>query len=219
MLRNGITDSPLVIWTDPSVDKAIMGERRTNRLKFFASPRRESVKPPSRRGLVLLNGQVPTRTTSKEHPMVQIIETIDVDVPVRTAYDQWTQFETFPNFLDEVESITQLDDKHTHWKVKVGPVEREFDAEITEQHPDERVAWNSIGGDTEHAGVVTFHKLTDTSSRVTVQLDWAPEGLLEKVGALVGAGSHAVKKDLKNFKEFIEAEGVETGAWRGDVPA
>jgi uncharacterized membrane protein len=219
MLRNGITDSPLVIWTDPSVDKAIMGERRTNRLKFFASLRVESVKPPSRKRIVLLNGQVPTRTTSKEHPMVQIIETIDVDVPVRTAYDQWTQFETFPKFLDEVESITQLDDKHTHWKVKVGPVEREFDAEITEQHPDERVAWNSIGGDTEHAGVVTFHKLTDTSSRVTVQLDWAPEGLLEKVGALVGAGSHAVKKDLKNFKEFIEAQGVETGAWRGDVPA
>ena len=106
--------------------------------------------------------------------MVQIIETIDVDVPVRTAYDQWTQFETFPKFLDEVESITQLDDKHTHWKVKVGPVEREFDAEITEQHPDERVAWTSTGGDTDHAGVVTFHKLTDDSSRVTVQLDCWP---------------------------------------------
>ena len=151
--------------------------------------------------------------------MVQIIETIDVDVPVRTAYDQWTQFETFPKFLDEVESITQLDDKHTHWKVKVGPVEREFDAEITEQHPDERVAWTSTGGDTDHAGVVTFHKLTDDSSRVTVQLDWAPDGLLETVGSLVGLGSHAVKKDLQNFKEFIEAWGTETGAWRGDIPA
>jgi uncharacterized membrane protein len=151
--------------------------------------------------------------------MAQIIESIDVDVPVRTAYNQWTQFESFPKFLDEVESITQLDDTHTHWKVRVGGVKREFDAEITEQHPDERVAWTSTGGDTDHAGVVTFHKLTDESSRVTVQLDWNPEGVLETVGSLVGLGSHAVKKDLQNFKEFIEAWGTETGAWRGDIPA
>ena len=101
----------------------------------------------------------------------------------------------------------------------VGGQKREFDAVITEQHPDERVAWNSTGGETEHAGVVTFHKLSDTTTRVTVQLDWDPQGLIEKVGSLVGAGSHAVKKDLKNFKEFIESQGVETGAWRGDVPA
>lgn len=151
--------------------------------------------------------------------MVQIIETIDVDVPVNTAYNQWTQFESFPKFLDEVESITQTGDTHTHWKVKVGGIEREFDAEITEQHPDERVAWTSTGGETEHAGAVTFHKLAEATTRVTVQIDWEPEGLVEKLGSLVGAGSHAVKKDLKNFKEFIENQGSETGAWRGDVPA
>ena len=151
--------------------------------------------------------------------MAHIEKSIDVDVPVRTAYNQWTQFESFPKFLDEVESITQLDDTHTHWKVRVAGVKREFDAEITEQHPDERVAWTSTGGDSDHAGVVTFHKLTDDSSRVTVQLDWAPEGVLETVGSLVGLGSHAVKKDLQNFKEFIEAWGTETGAWRGDIPA
>ena len=151
--------------------------------------------------------------------MGQIIETIDVEVPVSTAYNQWTQFESFPQFLDEVEQITQIDDTHTHWKVKVGGAEREFDAEITEQHPDERVAWKSTGGESEHAGVVTFHKLSDTTSRVTVQLDWEPSGALEKIGSLVGAGSHAVKKDLKNFKEFIENAGHETGAWRGDVEA
>ncbi|WP_251455407.1 SRPBCC family protein [Microbacterium sp. Marseille-Q6648] len=150
--------------------------------------------------------------------MTSITESIDVDVPVTVAYNQWTQFESFPHFLDEVESITQLDDTHTHWKVNVGGADREFDAEITEQHPDERVAWKSTGGETQHAGVVTFHKLSDTSSRVTVQLDWEPEGLVEKVGALVGAGSHAVKKDLKNFKEYIESRGGESGAWRGDVP-
>ena len=149
--------------------------------------------------------------------MTQIIESIDVDVPVTTAYNQWTQFESFPRFLDEVESITQLDDTHTRWKVRVGMFTREFDAEITEQHPDERVAWRSTGGETEHAGVVTFHKLDENSTRVTAQIDWEPHGLLEKLGSLVGAGSHAVKKDLENFKEFIERTGHETGAWRGDV--
>ncbi|WP_396667453.1 SRPBCC family protein [Microbacterium sp. R86528] len=151
--------------------------------------------------------------------MTQIIETIDVDVPVSTAYNQWTQFESFPKFLDEVESITQVDDTHNLWKVRVGGAEREFGTEITEQHPDERVAWRSVGGETEHAGAVTFHKLSDSETRVTVQIDWDPQGLLENVGSLVGAGSHAVKKDLKNFKEFIESRHTATGAWRGDVPA
>ena len=149
--------------------------------------------------------------------MPQAIETIDVDVPVTVAYNQWTQFESFPNFLDEVESITQVTDVLTVWKVKVGSVEREFEAEITEQHPDERVAWKSTGGQVDHAGVVTFHKLSDTSSRVTVQLDWEPTGLLEKLGATLGVDNHAIKKDLKNFKEFIEAREYATGSWRGDV--
>ncbi|QMU98127.1 SRPBCC family protein [Microbacterium esteraromaticum] len=151
--------------------------------------------------------------------MPQIIETVDVNVPVTVAYNQWTQFESFPHFLDEVVSITQIDDTHNHWVVNVGGAEREFDAEITEQHPDERVAWRSVGGETEHAGVVTFHKLDDDTTRVTAQIDWDPQGLLEKIGALVGAGSHAVKKDLENFKKFIEGRGGETGAWRGDVEA
>ncbi len=149
--------------------------------------------------------------------MAQIIETIDVAVPVTMAYNQWTQFESFPEFLDEVESITQTDDTHTRWVVSVGGVTREFDTVITEQHPDERVAWKSSGGDTNHAGVVTFHKLSDDTSRVTVQIDWEPEGLVEKAGALLGLGQHAVKKDLKNFKEMIEKRHTESGSWRGDV--
>ncbi|WP_241246031.1 SRPBCC family protein [Microbacterium sp. 4R-513] len=136
-----------------------------------------------------------------------------------TAYNQWTQFESFPHFLDEVESITQLDETHNHWKVKIGGFEREFDTEITEQHPDERVAWKSVGGDTAHAGVVTFHRLDESQTRVTVQIDWEPGDLLEKAGALVHAPQHAVKKDLRNFKEFIEGRGGETGSWRGDVDA
>ena len=148
--------------------------------------------------------------------MVQIIETIDVDVPVRTAYDQWTQFETFPKFLDEVESITQLDDKHTHWKVKVGPVEREFDAEITEQHPDHRVAWRAVDQDGPN-GVVTFHKLDEGKTKVMVQMEYEPEGVTESVGSFVGLDSRRVKGDLESFKEFIEGRAHETGAWRGNV--
>ena len=149
--------------------------------------------------------------------MAQVIESVDVDVPITTAYNQWTQFESFPKFLSYVEEITQIDDTHNHWTVKIGGVTREFDAEITEQHPDERIAWNSISGKDEHAGVVTFHKLSDSTSRVTVQLDWKPEGLVEKIGDALGFDERAVKKDLKNFKEFIESRGAEEGAWRGDV--
>lgn len=148
--------------------------------------------------------------------MASIIETIDVDVPVSTAYNQWTQFESFPHFLSFVESITQLDDTTTRWKVRIGGVEREFTADITEQHPDERVAWKSVD-EPHHAGVVTFHKLDDTHTRVTVQLEWAPQGFVETVGAAIGIDDHAIKKDLAKFKEFIESRGAETGAWRGDV--
>ncbi|MCU1508190.1 MAG: cyclase [Glaciihabitans sp.] len=149
--------------------------------------------------------------------MAQIIKTIDVDVPVSVAYNQWTQFESFPMFLDFVESITQTDATHTHWKVKIGGVERQFDAEITEQHPDERVAWNSVGGDTNHAGVVTFHRLSDTSTRVTVQIDWDPEGFAEKAASIVGVDGRAIKHDLVSFKKFIEDSKQPTGSWRGDV--
>lgn len=151
--------------------------------------------------------------------MAKIVADVDVDVPVRVAYNQWTQFEDFPKFLDFVESITQSDDTHTHWKVKIGGAEREFDAEVTEQHPDERVAWKSVGGDENQAGVVTFHRLSDTSTRVTVQLDWEPSGFVERAGATLGVDDHAVKKDLKKFKEFIESRGNATGGWRGDVDA
>ncbi|WP_261566114.1 SRPBCC family protein [Frankia gtarii] len=144
-------------------------------------------------------------------------ESIEVHVPIRTAYNQWTQFESFPNFMDGVESIAQLDNTHTHWKIKVGGQEREFDATITEQLPDERVAWKSTEG-TTHAGVVTFHRLADDETRVTVQMDWKPEGLAEKAGAAVGLDDRRVKADLKRFKSFIEHRETETGSWRGEVP-
>ena len=149
--------------------------------------------------------------------MANVEKSIDVDVPIRQAYDQWTQFETFPQFMNGVERITQLDERRTHWVTKIGGVEREFDAEITEQHPDERVAWKSTDGKS-HAGVVTFHKISDTTTRVMVQIDWEPEGVVEKVGAAVGVDDRQITADVKKFKEFIESRGTETGAWRGDVP-
>jgi uncharacterized membrane protein len=149
--------------------------------------------------------------------MATVTESIDVDVPVTTAYNQWTQFESFPDFLDQVEEIRQLDDTTNHWRVKIGGATREFDTVITEQHPDERVAWKSVAGDVVHAGVVTFHRLSEASTRVTVQFDWQPGDAMEKVGAALGVDDRAVGKDLRNFKEFIEALPAETGAWRGDV--
>jgi hypothetical protein len=140
-------------------------------------------------------------------------ESIDVDVPVGTAYNQWTQFESFPSFMHGVEAIDQLDDTHLHWRIKVAGAEREFDATITEQLPDERVAWKS----TQHAGVVTFHRIADARTRVNVQFDWDPASLSEKAGAMIGVDDRQVKSDLKKFKSFIEARGTEAGGWRGSV--
>ena len=140
--------------------------------------------------------------------MPSVTKSVDVDVPVHIAYNQWTQFESFPHFMGGVESITQTDDTHNHWVTKIGGVQREFDTKITEQHADERVAWTSVDG-TDHAGVVTFHRLGESETRVTVQLDWNPDGLLEKAGALVGVDDHQVSADLKRFKEYIETQGHE----------
>ncbi len=148
--------------------------------------------------------------------MSNVTEFVDVDVPVRTAYNQWTQFEEFPRFMEGVEEIRQLDEKRLFWKTKIAGISREFEAEITEQHPDHRIAWKSIGG-TDHAGVVTFHRLSDTTSRVTVQLDSEPEGIVEKAGDALGILKRRVKGDLARFKELIESQGTETGAWRGEI--
>ena len=146
-----------------------------------------------------------------------IEQSIDLDVPVRAAYDQWTRFEEFPQFMKGVEEIRQLDDRHLHWVAELGGTRHEWDAEITEQQPDERVAWRNTDGK-DNAGVVTFHKLSDTSSRVMVQIDFVPEGIKEKVGAAINAPDRQIKGDLERFKELIESRGRESGAWRGEVP-
>jgi uncharacterized membrane protein len=148
--------------------------------------------------------------------LTTIEQHIDIDVPVRTAYDQWTQFEEFPTFMEGVESVTQVDDTHMRWVAEIGGARREWDAEITEQHPDHRIAWRSTDG-TTNAGVVTFHRLDDSRTRVMVQIDHEPEGVIEKAGTALGFDSRRVKGDLERFKDLVEARGAPTGGWRGDV--
>lgn len=148
--------------------------------------------------------------------MAQVTKSIDVNVPVRAAYNQWTQFEEFPRFMEGVEEIRQLDDTRLAWKASVAGKTEEWTAEITEQHPDHRVAWKSTSG-AHNAGVVTFHQLDANSTRVTVQMDYEPEGVVEKAGDLLGMVDRRVQGDLERFKEFIESRGMETGGWRGDV--
>ena len=148
--------------------------------------------------------------------MPTVSESIEVDVPVQAAYNQWTQFESFPEFMAGVERIDQRDDTHLHWVIKVGGVTREFDATVTEQHPDERVAWKSDSGP-DHAGVVTFHRLDDDNTRVTTQMDVDPDGVIENVADKLGILRARVSGDLKRFKKFIESRSAETGGWRGDV--
>ena len=147
--------------------------------------------------------------------MANVEQTIDVDVPVRVAYDQWTQFESFPQFMDGIEEVRQLDDTHLHWRANIGGHDVEWNAVITEQIPEERVAWRSTDG-TPNAGVVTFHRLGDESSRVMVQIEHETEGVMERVGSALGADTRKVKNSLEQFKDLVEQRGA-TGAWRGEV--
>jgi uncharacterized membrane protein len=148
--------------------------------------------------------------------MSTIEESIEVQVPVSTAYNQWTQFEEFPRFMEGVEKIIQQDDKRLHWVVEIGGQTREYDATITEQTPDQRIAW-AADGDTTNAGVVTFHRISDDVTKVMLQVEYEPDGLVEKAGDLLGIVKGRVKGDLGRFKEFIESRGSETGAWRGEI--
>lgn len=148
--------------------------------------------------------------------MSLIEKSIEINVPVRAAYNQWTQFEEFPKFMEGVKHVKQIDDTHLHWKAEIGGKEKEWDAEITEQIPDERVAWRSRNG-AGNAGVVTFHRLSDSKSKVMLQLEYDPEGVVENVGDTMGVVSQRVLGDLERFKRYVESRGHETGAWRGTV--
>lgn len=148
--------------------------------------------------------------------MSKVEQSIDVDVPVRVAYDQWTQFEEFPRFMDAVESVKQIDDTHLHWVAKIAGVRKEWDAEITQQEPDQRVAWTSTSG-ADNGGSVDFHRLDDEKTRITLTMDVDPEGIVENVGDAIGVPGFMVSGDLERFKKFIEDRQVASGAWRGTV--
>ncbi|MFD9421033.1 SRPBCC family protein, partial [Streptomyces goshikiensis] len=147
----------------------------------------------------------------------QVNESIEVDVPVRTAYTQWTRFETFPLFMDGVQRVEQVDETVTRWVTRIGGVDREFEAEITEQVPDERVAWVTVGRETEQSGVVTFHPIHPTRTQITLRMDFNPDGLAENIAERLGLIDRHVTGDLKRFKKFIEERDTESRAGHGDL--
>jgi uncharacterized membrane protein len=148
--------------------------------------------------------------------MSTVEKSIEIQLPVTTVYNQWTQFEEFPEFMEGVERVTQLDDTHLHWVAEIAGAKREWDAEIVDQQPDQRIAWRSIDG-TGNGGIVTFQPAGPSTTRVNLQMEFEPEGLAETVGDKLGFVSKRAEGDLERFKTFVEARGNETGAWRGQV--
>jgi uncharacterized membrane protein len=148
--------------------------------------------------------------------MERVEKAIEVGCPVRTAYNQWTQFEAFPRFMAGVKEVKQLDDTHLHWHAEIWGKDKEWDAEITEQVPDQVISWRSTTG-AANGGVVRFEPRGTDRTLVRLTMEYEPEGLVEKVGDVVGAFSQRVQSTMDDFKKFIESRGAETGAWRGEV--
>ncbi|MFI6035050.1 SRPBCC family protein [Streptomyces sp. NPDC051315] len=149
--------------------------------------------------------------------MSTVKEAVEVEVPVSTAYNQWTQFTEFPNFMEGVEEVAQVDETHNHWTTKIGGVRREFDTEIVDQLADERITWRTVGGDAQQKGMVRFQRLDDSHTRVELTMEVEPSGAAEKAADWLGVIDRRVKGDMRRFKEYIEERGGETGSWRGRV--
>jgi uncharacterized membrane protein len=149
--------------------------------------------------------------------MERIEKSIEVNQPVRTVYNQWTQFEEFPRFMAGVKEVKQLDDTHVHWHAEIWGKDKEWDAEITEQVPDQCIAWRSTSGDAPNAGIVRFEPVSAGKTRVRLTMEYEPQGAVENVGDALGVLSSRVESTVKDFKKFIESRGAETGGWRGEV--
>ncbi|MFF6984686.1 SRPBCC family protein [Streptomyces sp. NPDC008343] len=149
--------------------------------------------------------------------MGTVKESVDVEVPLRLAYDQWTQVEEFPSFMEGVDEVRQLDDRHNHWTTSIGGVRREFDTEIVDQSTDDRITWRSVGGDTQQRGSVRFEPLDDSHTRVELTMDVEPAGMAEKGADALGMIDRRVKGDLRRFKDYVESGGGQSGGWRGRV--
>ncbi len=150
--------------------------------------------------------------------MHSLEESIDIDVPIRVAYNQWTQFEQFPSFMEGVKEVRQLDEKRLSWRAEILNKEVAWTAAITEQVPDDRISWHSTSGPTQN-GTIRFHRLGEERTRLTLRLDLEPDGALASAGAALGLVSARVRGDLARFKEFIEGRGIATGQWRGEIRA
>ena len=150
--------------------------------------------------------------------MTKIQDSIEVQVPVQQAYNQWTQFEEFPKFMDGIQSVQQLDDTHVQWVAEIRGETRQWTTEITDQRPDEKVAWKTIDGEVKNDGVVTFEQVGGNQTRVNVEMDVESDSTTENVaGDLLGIVKDQVHGDLERFKQLIENRDEETGAWRGEV--
>jgi len=150
--------------------------------------------------------------------MPKIEDSIEVQVPVRRAYNQWTQFEEFPKFMEGIQSVQQLDDTHVQWVAEIGGKSRQWTTEITEQQPDKKVAWKTIDGEVKNDGAVSFEEIAGGQTRVNVEMDVEGESTAENVaGDLLGVVKSQVRGDLERFKQLIENRDDETGAWRGEV--
>lgn len=148
--------------------------------------------------------------------MSTVKEAVDVEVPIREAYNQWTQFEEFPKFMEGVEEVRQLDDRHNHWTTSIGGVRREFDTEIVDQLPDDRITWRSVGGDTQQRGSVQFERLDNTHTRVELTMEVEPTGVAEKGADALGVIGRRVKGDMRRYKDYVESGG-DGGGWRGRI--
>src|SRR5881227_1843317 len=150
--------------------------------------------------------------------MPRIEDTIEVHVPLQQAYNQWTQFEDFPKFMEGIQSVQQLDDTHVQWVAEIRGESRQWTTEITEQQPDEKVAWKTIDGEVKNDGVVSFEQIAGGQTRVDVQMDVEGESTAEDVaGDLLGVVKSQVHRDLERFKQLIENRDEATGAYRGEV--
>jgi len=149
--------------------------------------------------------------------MERIEKSVEVNCPLHTVYNQWTQFESFPKFMVGVRDVRQIDDTHTHWRAELWGKEKEWDAEITEQIPDKIIAWRSISGDAPNGGSVRFEPLTGDRTRVRLTMEYEPQGALEKIGDSLGAMGMNVQRSVEGFKQFIESRGHEEGGWRGEI--
>ncbi len=148
--------------------------------------------------------------------MAKVEKSIEVNLPIRPVYNQWTQFEEFPRFMEGVEEVRQLDDTNLHWRASIAGKTEEWDAAITDQIPDQQVAWRSTSG-AENSGIITFTPMGADKTRVTAVIGYEPEGIVEKAGDALGVVDSRVQGDLERFKSFIEERGTATGAWRGEV--